>query len=79
MSIRFVVRPYRFTAHGKMAHLLDKLSSTDQLHQLISQPNGQTRIENEKKLQTQKQTIELQLSQKAQQLLQLRMVCRQKT
>lgn len=45
-----------------------------QLQQLASQPNGQTRIENEQRLQRQKQSLELQLSQQAQQLLQMRLV-----
>jgi len=46
----------------------------DQLQQLSSQPNGQTRIDAERKLQKQKQDLDQQLSQKAQQLLQLRLV-----
>jgi hypothetical protein len=48
--------------------------SIDQLQQLASQPNGQTRIEAEQKLQKQKQDLDRQLSQKAQQLLQMRLV-----
>jgi len=46
----------------------------DQLQQLSSQPNGQTRIDAERKLQKQKQDLDQQLSQKAQQLLQMRLV-----
>jgi len=47
---------------------------TDQLQQLSSQPNGQTRIDAERKLQKQKSDLDGQLSQKAQQLLQMRLV-----
>lgn len=46
----------------------------DQLQQLASQPNAQTRIDAEQKLQKQKQDLDRQLSQKAQQLLQMRLV-----
>ena len=45
-----------------------------QLQQLANQPNGQTRMDTERRLQKQKQTVEAQLSQKAQELLQHRMV-----
>lgn len=51
----------------------ESLKINSQLQQLASQPNGQTRIENEQRLQKQKQSLELQLSQKAQQLLQMRL------
>jgi len=47
---------------------------TDQLQQVASQPNGQTRVDAERKLQKQKQDLDQQLSQKAQQLLQMRLV-----
>jgi len=50
------------------------LSAADQLQQLASQPNGQTRIDAEQKLQKQKQDLDRQLSQKAQHLLQMRLV-----
>ena len=45
-----------------------------QLQQLANQPNGQTRMDTERRLQKQKQTVEAQLSQKAQELLQHRLV-----
>jgi len=47
-----------------------------QLQQLANQPNGQTRMDTERRLQKQKQTVEAQLSQKAQELLQHRLVSR---
>jgi len=47
---------------------------TDQLQQVASQPNGQTRVDAERKLQRQKQDLDQQLSQKAQELLQMRLV-----
>jgi len=50
------------------------LCCADQLQQLASQPNGQTRVDAERKLQKQKQDLDQQLSQKAQQLLQMRLV-----
>ena len=52
------------------------LCCTDQLQQLSSQPNGQNRADAERKLQKQKQDLDQQLSQKAQQLLQMRLVRR---
>jgi signal transducer and activator of transcription 5B len=51
----------------------ESLKINNQLQQLTTQPNGQTRIENEQRLQKQKQTLDMQLSQKAQQLLQMRL------
>jgi len=58
--------------HGLMCKC--GMCCVDQLQQLSSQPNGQTRIDAERKLQKQKQDLDQQLSQKAQQLLQLRLV-----
>ena len=46
----------------------------DQLQQLANQPNGQVRAENEQRLRKNKQLVEKQLTEKAQQLLQLRLV-----
>jgi len=51
----------------------ESLKINNQLTQLASQPNGQTRLENEQRLQKQKQALDAQLSQKAQQLLQMRL------
>ena len=50
---------------------------TDQLQQLASQPNCQTRIDADTKLQKQKQDLDRELSAKAQQLLQMRLVSQQ--
>jgi signal transducer and activator of transcription 5B len=51
----------------------ESLKISNQLQQLASQPNGQTRIDAETKLQKQKQDLDRELSQKAQQLLQMRL------
>jgi len=53
---------------------MKSLICVDQLQQLASQPNGQNRVDAERKLQKQKQDLDQQLSQKAQQLLQMRLV-----
>ena len=66
--------PY-FSSRSDLCNFLFSASPSDQLQQLTTQPNGQTRIENEQRLQKQKQAIDMQLSQKAQQLLQMRLVC----
>jgi len=51
----------------------ESLKINNQLAQLAAQPNGQTRLDNEQRLQKQKQTLDAQLSQNAQQLLKLRL------
>ncbi|KAK2180532.1 hypothetical protein NP493_439g02027 [Ridgeia piscesae] len=51
----------------------ENLKINAQLQQLANQPNGQTRMDTERRLQKQKQTVEAQLSQKAQELLQHRL------
>ena len=44
------------------------------LQTMSNQANGETRHDNLRRLQDQKRTVEMQLSQKAQELLQLRLV-----
>ncbi|ESO05053.1 hypothetical protein HELRODRAFT_156927 [Helobdella robusta] len=51
----------------------ESLKIANQIQQLASLPNGQTRHDSEQRLQKQKQSIDQTLSQNAQQLLQMRM------
>ncbi len=50
------------------------LAVSAQLQQLSNQANGQSRIDSERHLHEQKRSLEGQLSTKAQELLQLRLV-----
>ena len=56
----------------------ESLKLTAQLQQLQNQPNGQSKLDNEQRLKLQKQTVEQQLSQKAQELLHLRVTLAEK-
>ena len=49
---------------------------TAQLQHLANQPNGQTRMENEQRLQRQKHTQQMELTQRGQELMTLRAVSR---
>jgi hypothetical protein len=47
---------------------------TAQIAQIANQPNGQTKVEYEEKLKKQKSMVELQLTHKAQEILEARLV-----